>query len=141
MNRRIQVMKKFMLAIALTLAISAPAFAQQIINFDAPLVDLDKKPFLVPGAEGKSETLTLGMAAIIALNNEERPNSPVSAAKKYQDGLLAHKIYKSKAALTVEELSSIKEAIGKQFPPLVIVAAYRMLDPALAENKKEGNQP
>ena len=129
-------MRKFVATFVSTLFITCVAFAQSAIDFDAPLIDLDGKPFQVPMADGKTpENLTLGMAAIIAINNQEKPNSPTPPEKKYKDGLLAQKIYKKKVTLTVEEIASLKEAIGKQFGPLVILSAYKMLDPALAEKE------
>ena len=134
-------MKKYISAFAFCAFAFGAQAQDKAVNFEAPLIDLDGKVIEImtkAAADGKPavmETMTLGMAAYLAINNQ--PASGAGAPtpeQKYQDALLAQKIYKHKAVLTVGELAKLKDLIGKTWPPVYLLSAYPMLDPSLAAN-------
>ena len=117
----------------------APAFASDLaIDFTQPIVDQDGRPLAVcldpetVSADSKeclrSVSVTLGFAAFRALTLRE-PN--LAPDESYKRGALGLDIYQSRnAVLTAEQIALIKAQIAKAFTPLIVVRAFRMLDPA-----------
>ena len=115
------------------------------IDFTQPLIGMDGNPItsLLPpqgssaDAKGVLTPMTLGDAAVSALETilEEDRQSP--GAEKFKLDELARKIYKKKdAVLLVEEIATIKNRIGKYYGPIVIGPAWRILDPAETKPKE-----
>jgi hypothetical protein len=125
-------MTKFAFALLL-LAGSMLTYAQdkpRHINFTEALTGLDGKP-IVQGDPKKAEPITLGDIAVASLENSLEEDRQMSGDAKFKLDTLARKIYKMKdAILTVEDISTIKQRIGKAYPPVIVGAAWRLLDPA-----------
>jgi len=125
-------MTKFAFALLL-LAGSMLTYAQdkpRHINFTEALTGLDGKP-IVQGDPKKAEPSTLGDIAVASLENSLEEDRQMSGDAKFKLDTLARKIYKMKdAILTVEDISTIKQRIGKAYPPVIVGAAWRLLDPA-----------
>lgn len=82
--------------------------------------------------DGPLEPLTLGDVAVVALVSPSDDERNLDPMKKFQRDRLARKIYKnSKAELSPEEVSLIKERIGKIYGPVQIGASWPLLDPTL----------
>lgn len=130
-----------MLILAATIAGLAPAIAQSgEVDFSAPILDLDKKPFTdclrwgdVPaGAQPRCEQLvdmTLGRLAATALNTPEQNMTPQEIVKRGQLAIKTHA--GGKVAVTAADIETIKAAIAKRgYPPVAVVSAFALLDPA-----------
>jgi hypothetical protein len=103
------------------------------IDFTQPLLGIDGIALKnQPAGNGKEPTvMTLGDAAMSALEMTLDSDRAMTGAEKFKNDELAHKIYKNKAAsLTVEEISLIKDRIGKGYSAAVVGPAWRLLDPA-----------
>lgn len=74
--------------------------------------------------------ISLSTLAISVLNNPER-DEKISPEDKLRRGLLAQRIYTSKKSTDViaDDVTLIKELIGKRFPPLYYLRAVEVLDP------------
>lgn len=117
------------LAIAASLVVAAD---KKGIDFTAPIIGLDGKP-MMNGDPKEPVPLTLGEVAITALESTIEEDKQATGADKFKRDELARKVYKQKyVVLTSEEISTIKERIGKSYGAMVVGAAWRMLDAALA---------
>lgn len=106
------------------------------IDFSQQLSGIDGKPLLNDAASkpDKPMYLTLGDVAIIALEAQLQEDAQATGAEKFKRDELARKIFGAKAvSLSIEELASIKERIGKAFPAVTVGAAWRLLDPAVTK--------
>ena len=95
------------------------------INFNQPIKNIQ-------GEEIKDLTLkTVSVEALLATFSDEQSLSGEEKAKRY---VLATRIYANSEELdlTVEEISKIKQLIGKGYGPLVVGQAWEIL-----EGKKE----
>lgn len=102
--------------------------ARPRINFTEVLQGLDGKP--LAGAD-KDKPLTLGDVAVTALESPTEDDKAKTGEEKFKLDQLARKVYQNKSVtLTVEEIATIKERIGKIYGPLVVGATYPLLDPA-----------
>ncbi len=77
------------------------------------------------------EPLTLKTICTNALMGTYEEEKKVSGAEKAKRFQLAMKIQSSngEAVLQSEEISLVKELIGRGYPPLVVGRAYEILDP------------
>lgn len=130
-------MKKIV-AIAVLLAGSLCAQAQteqpRHVDFTKELRGFDGKP-IMNGDPKSPEPMTLGDAAVTALDTPIDTDRGEAGDAKFKRDELARKIYHQKSVvLTVEEMATIKERIGKYWGPVVVGAAWPLLDPA---QKKE----
>ena len=80
--------------------------------------------------EEKAKNLTLKIIAVRALLTVE-PNDKTKAEDKYERGKLAEIIMESKDSLDLksEEITLLKDLIGKAFAPQIVFQAFEMLDP------------
>ena len=112
------------------------------IDFTAKLVGVAGKPITQAGDDCKpgdvvgkncSETpMTLGDASIISLEATTDDDRNVDAKKKFERDELARKIYKNAhAALSPDEVSTIKDRIGKVMGAPIVGASWPLLDPTL----------
>lgn len=94
------------------------------IKWNAVLVDMENKPLK---AEGDKD-LTLAKVAINALSQITQADASLSGEEKFKLGALAHKIYNEpEAEYEVEEVSKVKERIGKLYAPSAVFQAYNLL--------------
>lgn len=75
------------------------------------------------------EPLTLDKVAINALSQMTQQDSPLSGEEKFKLGALAHKIYLAdeETEFEVEEISKVKERIGRLYTPIAVFQAYNLL--------------
>jgi hypothetical protein len=107
------------------------------IDFTKLLIGMDGNPVTFADAKGLPTPMTLGDAAVGALEVILEEDRQATGAAKFKLDELARKIYKKKdAVLLVEEVATIKERIGKYYGPMVIGPAWRILDPAEAKPKE-----
>lgn len=101
----------------------------RVIDFTKPLIGIDSKP-IIKDKDGK-EPMTLGDAAVIALETSADDDRTQSGEEKFKRDQLARKIYNQKdVVLSIEEIALIKTRIGKILVPAVIGAAWPLLDPS-----------
>jgi hypothetical protein len=104
------------------------------IDFTQEVKGIDGKP--IPyNPDGKlPAVLTLGDAAVNALETSIDEDRGLSGAVKFEHDELARKVYKhSDVVLTAEELATIKERVGKVYGAMIVGAVWRMLDPAVSK--------
>lgn len=119
------------LALTICLLLCAGAIAQTV-DFTAPLVGIDGKTLQQNPSDPKSPVVTLGDIAVNALETQTMDDQKMTGLDKFKLDQLAHKIYKSKAAeISPDEMTSIKDRIGKIYPQVYVGAAWRLLDPSL----------
>ena|ERR1039458_3686729 len=107
------------------------------IDFTKPLIGMDGNPITSADAKGLQTPMTLGDAAVSALETILDEDRQAPGAEKFKLDELARKIYKKKdAVLLIEEIAKIKDRIGKYYGPVVIGPAWRMLDPAETKAKE-----
>lgn len=140
-------MKKILL-VALALTIASPAFA---VDLGMTFKDQDGKT-LIPdtlSSEPKAKCgereggpcLTLGSAIFHALLQpfpdevQPAPGTPaLSGEDKFKRGALAMKIMDQKQYnFTAPELEVVKKVLGKMYSALIIVQAYRAIDPTMKD--------
>lgn len=97
-----------------------------------PMTDCNKWVPQEPPLPAKCEQLvdlTLGGLAYTALN---RPEQNLTTADQVKRGLLALRVKSAHVTeLDASDIELIKGVIGKMgIPPVVVVTAYRLLDPA-----------
>ena len=100
-------------------------------DFTQALLGLDGKA-IQRGEPGKLVSMTLGDAAVEALETITEDDRGLSGAKKFERDQLARKVYGQKTVvLSVEELALIKERVGKVYGPLVVGSVWRLLDQSI----------
>lgn len=136
------------IVIIFAILFAVPVFAQEAkqegkkpftIDFTQTLIGLDGKPLSGPGCQtgqvvGKDcKALTLGEAVGIAFSTPIESDRNSDFNKKYADGQLAHSVeHNAAAVLTSEQITTIKERLGKVFMGAnVAYAAGPLLDPSL----------
>lgn len=121
-------MKRMMVIAALVVSTSAWA-----IDFTTPLHAIGGGPF--KDEKGQVQELILGQIAENALMASDQADR--DGNEKMKSFLLALKLHEKgtgsfakDANLSAEELSRIKDKIGKFYPPAVVGAAWSVIDPA-----------
>lgn len=140
-----------MITLLTVMFLLAPAFAADAtIDFTQIIVNpITGKPFMQPASDcrpgdtaGKDCAeleMTLGDAAVAGLEGLTDSDRGIDAKTKFDRDELARKIYKNKnAVLSVDEIKIVKDRIGLVWPPAVIGASWRLLDPSL--NRSEAKQ-
>lgn len=107
------------------------------IAFDTKLVNLAGVTLKMD-----NEDATLKMVAVAALVGFYQDENPPGAEKAIRHRL-AKRIYAGEKNLTATEVEKVKFLIGKGYPPLIVGAAYDILEgvdqvPAPAKGKKAG---
>lgn len=93
------------------------------------------KPTPVPGKT--CDAATLGDIAVAALLAPLQSDQNLSPTDKFKHAELARKIYdKTGVVLSSEDISTIKDRIGKAYAAAVVGAAWPLLDPSLMEGVK-----
>jgi hypothetical protein len=124
------------IALAVVMAMSCAAIAQPApekprhFDFTQTLTGFDGKP-IINGDAKNGSSLTLGEACINALEATLQSDAQTTGADKFKLDQLARKIYRSTdVVLSIEEIALLKERIGKVYSPVVVGAAWRVLDPS-----------
>lgn len=94
------------------------------INFDTPILDEDEQPI----KEGPFQTL--GSAACIVCSRRDlRGDDNMTVERAGELGFLVIRIkFQPELDLKAEEVSIIKERIGKACPPVVVYRCHRLLE-------------
>lgn len=141
-------MKWFVAAFAFIAILANHAAAEDAkkpftVDFTQILTGPDGKP--LPGMDCKAEqgkpdpvpgqtcsALTLSDAAVVALEAVLEEDRSADPKKKFENDQLARKVYKQKSiVLLLDEVTKIKDRIGKAFGAAVVGAAWPILDPTL----------
>lgn len=121
-----QLVRIFTLTIVILAGIAATAQQPRTINFTQELSGIDGKP--IPGPDNKP--VTLGDVSVGALLLNLSDDSKLSGPEKLGLWDLAHKINKNSAcSLSVDEMKTIMDRIGKSYNTVVVGPALHMLDP------------
>lgn len=107
------------------------------VDFSKPLKGLDGEPLRVPAESGEGlEVMTLGLMSINVLLTtliDQRTGQveTVSPADKVRFAKLAQDIYGSTKPIdiSVDDVSLLKERIGRAGSPLAVARAWEILDP------------
>jgi hypothetical protein len=101
------------------------------IDFTQPLLALDGKTALSDGSGKDAHAITLGDVCVNALETPTQQDQQMTGEQKFKLDELARRIYGQKdISLTVEDISTIKERVGKAYGPLIVGQVWRLLDPA-----------
>jgi hypothetical protein len=93
----------------------------------------DKLP-LIPGKTCGKTNLTLGDVAVGALESQIDADRNEDPKKRFERDQLARKIYKkADVVLSTEEISTIKDRVGRVHGASVVGAAWPLLDPSLVK--------
>lgn len=127
-------MKKYLIAGLMSLTMVMPALA---FDFTQPLKQIDGKPF-VDEKTGKEVETTLGSVveqALLSQYADERDpqtgKETIAPEEKFKRWQLAGKVRGKDVTLSPEDVSKIKNLVGKAYPPLVVGQVWIMLDPSL----------
>ena len=146
----------FVRALMLVFVIAFPLAARAgTVDFSTELVQLDGKPFTAPSGDltdaekaavadlqakgyavAKAAKVTLGDIALQALLTPVPKDEPkdklrkFTLAQKIEDAVENKLQQNSKLDLTADETTLLKDAIGQNYPPLVMGQAWKVLDPA-----------
>lgn len=93
----------------------------KIRDLDRSMLNTEGKEF-----EDKATFRKILITACLATDPEDKTN----ADTKYKVGMLAFKLQKAQKSVevTAEEVTMLKERIGKYFGPLVVVRVYDLLE-------------
>ena len=101
-----------------------------MIDVTQVICEFDGEPLAV-GEEGKEQILTLRLVCTRSLTAILRQDEGVGGEEKLRRGMLAERIYvNDEVELKAEEISLVKELVGRLYGPLVVMRVWRMLDPA-----------
>jgi hypothetical protein len=96
------------------------------IDFTQSLIGFDGKPLL----QSADKPWTLSDVAVGALTSTFKDEDTLPGSKKFVFYELARKVYNNKsAALTSEEITTIKDRIEKAWPTAIMGPAVTILDP------------
>ncbi len=99
-----------------------------MIDFTIKILDLQGKE-----VQGENETaLTLKEVCVNALQLIFTDEKAISGLEKLKRGILAEKIFLSEKPLELNavEITTIKDLVAKAYGPLVVLRAWKVLDPA-----------
>ena len=98
------------------------------INFDKILRDFDGAE--IPMTAGGNDPTKLGYVCITALMASFPGEEQLPGTEKYKRYDLARKIHKGGTVnVPTEDVTLLKNLIGKAFAPLIVGSAYEILDP------------
>lgn len=103
------------------------------IDMTTVLLALDGKPIPIgPGEDSLNSTLRTIVEN--ALLSPLRGDENVTGAKKAEMFILAMRAHtEDQCDMKAEEITMVKERIGRAFPPLIVGRAYEILDPTEAK--------
>lgn len=98
------------------------------IKINASVLDYEGKEIMAPGKEGE-KALTFFDVFINSLNGQTPNDAPLTAEKKNQIYQISKKIYSSSEPnFTPEQLTVIKERVGKSYAPMVYGKVCEVID-------------
>lgn len=126
-------MRLFLALVAVLLSVTAAS----AFDLATPMRDQNGNP-IVAAKEGNSapKPLTLRDVCAQALLASYPSDEGMSGADKFKRGALGMQIagsHDGNITLTAEEISMVKEYIGKAFGPLIIYQAWAIIDPAVVK--------
>lgn len=97
-------------------------------------IDFEQKILQLNGEGIKTETgesFTLRNACVVSLDAMTEDIKRLSADDKYLRGNLAARIYRTKEPINLkaEEISVLKDVVGKIYGPHIVHEAWNLLDP------------
>lgn len=95
-----------------------------IKNFNTPIIHLDGTPFT---NNDKPVLLNKTIGDILCENYHDE-NQSLSGIDKYKRAKLALKIYDGETDFTTDELTMIKDVIGKRAITIVVYQVFNILD-------------
>jgi hypothetical protein len=125
---------RFVMMLAAAL-LTTSAFAADV-DFSAVLTDQDGATVIdcVGSDCAGKPPLTLGKVAMRALTASYQDEQSLAGEEKFKRGQLAEKVYAGGAvAISAEDTALIKRLIAKGYGPLIVLKAWRLLDPATAK--------
>ena len=127
-------------------------FNYKFVNFDGSIIperpdepeEIDGKPVIKDGRPvmKKSPPFTLRTACVNVLTMREMDDrgrgKEITGKEKVRRYELAKKIYHSKELvdLQAEEITLLKDLVGKIYPPITVGQAFEILDPHSVNEKK-----
>lgn len=96
-------------------------------QYDAPVKD----QLEMQENGGTVKFLTVRSAASHALFFSFPEDTRISNKEKYLRGDLGLRLFKGESALTPEEITLVKDLVGRLYSPLVMVQIYKLLDSAI----------
>lgn len=103
------------------------------IDFTTVIVDLDKKPIKM---DKTNEDMTMRSVCVLSLISGD--SRDVDAKEKFDRARLAEKINDNdELDLRVEDITLLKDLIGKMWVPLVIMRTWDILDPPAKEESED----
>lgn len=134
-------MKRILLMTAIILFAKA-ALAQKPVDFTQTLSNIEGTKLTETGPDGKVQPIELWEVAVNALETGLPDDRSLTGVRKFELDQLARRVYKCKSCvLTSDELKTVKDRIGEIYPPLMVGAAWRALDPSLAEVSNAAQAP
>jgi hypothetical protein len=99
------------------------------IDFSQVILDDKNQPVI----DADKSTLTLATVSIRALGQMFDDERGLAGDEKLKRGFIAFKIAEAKAPLLLspDEVTKIKQCVGKAWSPLVVARAWPMLDPTI----------
>ena len=98
------------------------------INFDSVITDLAGEVVKQDTKDAKDTDLKY--LAVIALTSGLEEDKNLSGKDKFELGVLAQEVYAGgEIELSSEDVSTLKDRIGKMFGPLFVLRSYELLDP------------
>jgi len=97
------------------------------IDFDGLITDLSGNPIKYKDTKRDTKLKDL---VVISLTTPLESDANLSGMEKFEIGFLAQKIYGGgELALPSEDITTIKERLGKVYGPLFVLKAYELIEP------------
>lgn len=95
------------------------------INFQAPVLQPDGKPFPLEG----DKPMLLRDVCVVALNNPQDSDRGGDPKAAFERGVLAIMLYNAgELDVPAEKIALLKERIGRSHSPLVVAQCWAMLE-------------
>ena len=119
--------------IAVTAAAQTKPGAGKAIDLTQVIKDLEGKPLADSSdKDGKPIPITLGDAIVKALEANLPEDANAAGLAKFERDALALRVYKhNSVTLTADEVTMIKERVGRYGSTRLVGVVWRMLDPSL----------
>lgn len=100
------------------------------INFDKTLKNFDRKD--AKGPNGETANIK---EAIVRILTSEFKDETIDGVEKFERANLANKVFTGTEAYKVEELTKIKELVGKAGTALLVWNVYNIIDKGEVKGK------
>lgn len=103
-----------------------------LVDFSQPILEINGDPIIMPNASSPLDLRTVSIMALLE-DIPLRPGQPetVTAQQKFENALLASRLHDASEPieLKAEQIALLKDRIGRRFPALVVMRAWKILDP------------